>query len=147
MICFKQPKNVPHKSCFFNHVCTVDFSHPSNRSIAKGHFLNRRGFHWHFLNHLMHLPIETGQNWIGPIILGTVIIFIQRLGWLAKWPFPVQIQGVIHIGAHWQSEFRFIMEDKLINPNSGGLNTHYKDVFQVGDTVDGRNPAFTSWGW
>ena len=35
----------------------------------------------------------------------------KDLGGVVKWSFPVQIQGVIHIGAHWQSEFRVMIRD------------------------------------
>ena len=50
----------------------------------------------------------------------------------ARWSFPVQIQGVIHIGSHRLSEFRFIIGDGH-QPNSRGLYTSYKDsLLKVG---------------
>ena len=51
---------------------------------------------------------------------------------IVKWTIPVQIQGVIHIGAHWQSEFRFIIGDGH-QTNSRRLYSNYKDfVLKVG---------------
>ena len=44
----------------------------------------------------------------------------NRLEWLARWSFPVQIQGVIHIGSHRLSEFRFITGNGH-HTNSNGL--------------------------